>query len=159
MFFKYVKINIRNLTATLKILTGVPAVTVWLLLSHYGLRLMCSLSLLQLCWLFMERYSCFKNRIFQKNPNAHCGWNAGNSCWMGGGVKTSRNTCQVSKYLAILLCQEVWIFSGITQWNGVLVNILVSLAGLSLIHSINFIISVFIGQGQKKLASTNWWYL
>ena len=123
-FFKYVKINIRNLTATLKILTGVPAVTVWLLLSHYGLRLMCSLSLLQLCWLFMERYSCFKNRIFQKNPNAHCGWNAGNSCWMGGGVKTSRNTCQVSKYLAILLCQEVWIFSGITQWNGVLVNIL-----------------------------------
>ena len=28
LFFKYVKINIRNLTATLKILTGVPAVTV-----------------------------------------------------------------------------------------------------------------------------------
>ena len=49
-----------------------------------------------------------------------------------------------------------WIFSGITQWNGVLVNILVSLAGLSLKHSINFIISVSVGQGQKKLASTNW---
>ena len=97
--------------------------------------------------------------IIQKNPNTHCGWNAGNSCWRGGDVKTSRNPCQISKYLAILLFQEVWIFSGMTQWNGVLVNILVSLAGLSLKHSINFIISVSIGQGQKKLASTNWWYL
>lgn len=41
-------------------------------------------------------------------------------------------------------------FSGISQWNGVLVNILVSPAGLSLKHSINFIISVSTGQGWKK---------
>lgn len=152
----YVKINVRNLTATLKILTGVPAVTVWLLLSHYGLRLMCSLSLLQLCWLFMERYSYFKNGVFQKKSQYPL-WM---ECWKfmlkGRDVKTSRNPCQLSKYLAILLCQvKVWIFSGISQWNGVLVNILVSPAGLSLKHSINFIISVSTGQGWKKLASTN----
>ena len=103
--------------------------------------------------------AAFKMEYSIKNPNTHCRLNAGNSCWRGGDVKTSRNPCQLSKYLAILLCREVWIFSGITQWNGVLVNILVSVAGLSLKHSINFIISVSIGQGWKKLASTNWWYL